>query len=189
MIMPLPLLKVTVFFVSLCFNMVSFKGQKKPGPCLDWSPLGKLLTSIPLLFIWEFPLSPPPHPPPPPTILGLPLGTKLKGSLQRCATLMRNTDYMSQFMHSMQHGSNFYLGEIVSFTLPQKDIWRLVFINLVSFKVSCCFISTEIKMSCIDQATVPHVFLVVFVMKEADFLLMILNSRENCCLNLFQILC
>ena len=28
------------FFISLCFNTVSFRGQKKPGPRPDWSPLG-----------------------------------------------------------------------------------------------------------------------------------------------------
>ena len=36
--MSLPSLKVTVFFISLCFNMVSFRVQKKPGPRPDWSP-------------------------------------------------------------------------------------------------------------------------------------------------------
>ena len=40
MIMSLALLKVTVFFIYPCFNMVSFRRQKKPGPRPDWSPLG-----------------------------------------------------------------------------------------------------------------------------------------------------
>ena len=33
--MSLPSLKVTVFFICLCFNMVSFRGQKKLGPRPD----------------------------------------------------------------------------------------------------------------------------------------------------------
>ena len=40
--MSLPSLKVTVFFIFLCFNMVSSRGQKKLGPRPDWSPLGVL---------------------------------------------------------------------------------------------------------------------------------------------------
>ena len=28
------------FLICLCFNMVSFRDQKKLGPRLDWSPLG-----------------------------------------------------------------------------------------------------------------------------------------------------
>ena len=32
--------KVPVFFICLCFKMVSFRGSKKFGPCPDWSPLG-----------------------------------------------------------------------------------------------------------------------------------------------------
>ena len=41
MIMSLPSLKGTVFFIYACFNTVSFRGQKKkPGPRPDWSPLG-----------------------------------------------------------------------------------------------------------------------------------------------------
>ena len=42
MVMSLPSLKVTVFFICLCFNMVSFRGQKKLGPRPDRSPLGIL---------------------------------------------------------------------------------------------------------------------------------------------------
>ena len=39
--MSLTSLKVNVFNISVCFNMVSFRVQKKtPGPCPDWSPLG-----------------------------------------------------------------------------------------------------------------------------------------------------
>ena len=38
--MSLPSLKVAVFFTSLCYNMVSFRGPKKPGPRPDRSPLG-----------------------------------------------------------------------------------------------------------------------------------------------------
>ena len=61
--MSLPSLKVAVFFISLCFDMVSFRGQKKPGLLPDCSPLGfnlKFPTSIPPLFICE---QPPPLPP------------------------------------------------------------------------------------------------------------------------------
>ena len=32
--------KVTVFFICLCLKMLSFRGQKKLGPCPDWSALG-----------------------------------------------------------------------------------------------------------------------------------------------------
>ena len=32
--------KKHVFFICLCFKMVSFRGQKKLGPYPDWSPLG-----------------------------------------------------------------------------------------------------------------------------------------------------
>ena len=39
MMMSLPSLKVAVFFIFLCYNMVSFRGQKTPGPRKDWSPL------------------------------------------------------------------------------------------------------------------------------------------------------
>ena len=37
----LPSLKVAVFFLFFCVmdNMVSFRGQKMPGPRPDWSPL------------------------------------------------------------------------------------------------------------------------------------------------------
>ena len=27
-------------YICLCLKMVSFRGQKKVGPCPDWSPLG-----------------------------------------------------------------------------------------------------------------------------------------------------
>ena len=29
-----------IFYLSLCFKMVSFKGRKKLGPSPNWSPLG-----------------------------------------------------------------------------------------------------------------------------------------------------
>ena len=38
--MYLPSLKISVFIISLCFNMVSFRGQKKAGSRTDWSALG-----------------------------------------------------------------------------------------------------------------------------------------------------
>ena len=70
MIISLPSLKVPVFFISLCYNMVSFRDQKKPRPFPDWSALGvrvrvrvnvKCPMSIPPLFIWES-TPPPPFP-------------------------------------------------------------------------------------------------------------------------------
>ena len=49
--MSLPSLKVTVFFYFSVFNMASFRGQKKPGPHPDWSPLGDFRqASLPLLY-------------------------------------------------------------------------------------------------------------------------------------------
>ena len=39
MIMSLPSLKVIVFFICLCFNMLSLRGQEKLGPRPDQSPL------------------------------------------------------------------------------------------------------------------------------------------------------
>ena len=63
MVMSLPSLKVTVFFICLCFNMVSFRGQKKLGPRPDRSPLGLLFKTSdehPHPFHMR---SPPPTPP------------------------------------------------------------------------------------------------------------------------------
>ena len=34
------IIKSNFFFICLCFNMVSFRGQKKLGPCPDRSLLG-----------------------------------------------------------------------------------------------------------------------------------------------------
>ena len=64
MMMSLPSFKVPVFFVSLCLDIVSFRGRKIPGPRPYWSPFGfnlKFPKSISPLFIWE---SPPPSPNP-----------------------------------------------------------------------------------------------------------------------------
>ena len=55
MIISLSSLKVTVFFISLCFNMASFRGQKKPGPRPGWSPFRR--ASLPFLY------GSAPHPP------------------------------------------------------------------------------------------------------------------------------
>lgn len=38
------IIKVTVFFISLGFKMVSLRGQKKPGSLPDWSPLRAKIT-------------------------------------------------------------------------------------------------------------------------------------------------
>ena len=62
--MSLPSLKVTVFFICLCFNMVSFRGQKKLGPRPDRSPLGVLFkTSDEHPHPFHMRSSPPPPPP------------------------------------------------------------------------------------------------------------------------------
>ena len=53
------------FLICLCFNMVSFSGQKKLGPRPDLSPLGvyfKFPTSTPFPFICGVP--PPGYKPP-----------------------------------------------------------------------------------------------------------------------------
>lgn len=64
MVMSLTSLKVTVFYcISVCFNMVSFRVQKKPGPCPDWSPLIQhcrwtslcLKIEIAAIIIWKHP--------------------------------------------------------------------------------------------------------------------------------------
>ena len=47
MIMSLPSLRITVFFNSLCFNMVSFKGQKKPDEHPSPFYMGVLPPSLP----------------------------------------------------------------------------------------------------------------------------------------------
>ena len=63
MIISLPSLTVAVFFTSLCYNMVSFGGQKKPGPRPDWSPLGvssKISDEHPSPFYMGVPPPPPP---------------------------------------------------------------------------------------------------------------------------------
>ena len=58
MIMSLPSLKGSVFFIYPCFNMVSFRGQKKPGPRPDWSTIGvpfKISDKHPSPFYMGFP--------------------------------------------------------------------------------------------------------------------------------------
>jgi len=45
-------------YLVVCFGMVSFRDQKNPEPCPDWSPLGdnsNFLTNIPVPFMWESP--------------------------------------------------------------------------------------------------------------------------------------
>ena len=49
------------FLICLCFNIVSFRGQKKLGPCPDRSPLGvsfKISDEHPHPFICQEPPSP-----------------------------------------------------------------------------------------------------------------------------------
>ena len=62
MIMSLPLLKFIVFFICLCFNMVSFRGQKSLGHAqigLVYGFYSKFPTSIRTTFICGVPPTPP----------------------------------------------------------------------------------------------------------------------------------
>ena len=52
-----------LLFGCQCFIRVSFRGEIKPEPRPDWSPLGVKFNfpmNIPVPFIWESPPSPPP---------------------------------------------------------------------------------------------------------------------------------